>query len=177
MLKKDNYIKIGYFTIYKEDNFFIVDSGKTLKNNGKVYLNKNRILKKFNSLIEAKSFALLNLKKHKQIKPKTLYLVLILEEESNVIFVKVGITSKKFILRRFSKLYGYKNYKLDTILRRIDTTDAEKLETEIKDKLNKKRSVLKYRPLKKDFSGYSECYSFTSLNDILMIFDDITKNC
>jgi DNA-binding Lrp family transcriptional regulator len=88
----------------------------------------------------------------------------------------VGITSKKFILRRFSKDYGYEGYQLQTILRRIDTKDAEKLEEQIKDKLNKKRGVKKFRPLLENFSGYSECFTYDSLNDIVLIFDSLTKN-
>ena len=53
--------------------------------------------------------------------PKSLYLVLLKEEKSGNIFVKVGITSKKYIMRRFSKKYGYEGYTLEKILRRIDT--------------------------------------------------------
>jgi DNA-binding Lrp family transcriptional regulator len=85
--------------------------------------------------------------------------------------VKVGITSKKFIMRRFSKAYGYEGYVVDSILRRIDTPDAEKLEEEIKDKLNKKRSVKKYRPLLESFSGYSECFNILGLDEIINVFD------
>jgi len=103
--------------------------------------------------------------------PKSLYLVLIKEESSGKTFVKVGITSKKFIMRRFSKAYGYEGYVVDSILRRIDTPDAEKLEEEIKDKLNKKRSVKKYRPLLESFSGYSECFNILGLDEIINVFD------
>jgi DNA-binding Lrp family transcriptional regulator len=103
-------------------------------------------------------------------------LVLIKEESSGKTFVKVGITSKRFIMRRFSKAYGYDGYVVDTILRRIDTPDAEKLEEEIKYKLNKKRSVKKYRPLMESFSGYSECFNILGLDDIIKIFDESTKN-
>jgi len=60
---------------------------------------------------------------------------------------------------------------IESILRRIDTPDAEILEQEIKDTLNKKRSVKKYRPLLENFSGYSECYNLLCLDDILKIFD------
>jgi hypothetical protein len=70
-------------------------------------------------------------------------LVLIKEESTNKTFVKVGITSKKFIVRRFSKDHGYEGYTVESILRRIDMVDAEKVETEIKDKLNKKKTVKK----------------------------------
>lgn len=74
-------------------------------------------------------------------------------------------------MRRFSKAYGYEGYVVDTILRRIDDVDAEKLESQIKDKLNKKRSVKKYRPLLESFSGYSECFDYMCLNEIIEIFD------
>jgi len=103
-------------------------------------------------------------------------LVLIKEESSGKTFVKVGITSKRFIMRRFSKAYGYEGYIVETILRRIDTPDAEKLESDIKEKLNKKRSVKKYRPLLESFSGYSECFDYNGLEDIITIFDSLTKN-
>jgi hypothetical protein len=63
------------------------------------------------------------------------------------------------------------------MLRRIDTPDAEVWETKIKDELNKKRSVKKYRPVLESFSGYSECFNFNSIDDVLIIFDKITKNC
>jgi hypothetical protein len=64
---------------------------------------------------------------------------------------------------------------VESILRRIDTPDAEKLESEIKDKLNKKRSVKKYRPLLESFSGYSECFDLLSLEEIVKIFDSISS--
>ena len=78
-------------------------------------------------------------------------------------------------MRRFSKAYGYEGYVVESILRRIDTPYAEKLESEIKEKLNKKRSVKKYRPLLESFSGYSECFDYLSLDDILVIFDNCVK--
>ena len=99
------------------------------------------------------------------------------EEKTGKTFVKVGITSKRFILRRFSKDYGYEGYTLETILRRIDTKDAEKLEETIKEKLNKKRGVKKFKPLLENFSGYSECFSYDSVNEIISIFDSLTKDC
>jgi DNA-binding Lrp family transcriptional regulator len=103
--------------------------------------------------------------------------VLIKEVASGKTFVKVGITSKRFIMRRFSKAYGYDGYILESILRRVDTPDAEKYETEIKELLNKKRSVKKYRPLMESFSGYSECFDYTGLDDIIKIFDKISSTC
>jgi hypothetical protein len=78
-------------------------------------------------------------------------------------------------VRRFSKSYGYDGYVVETILRRIDTPNAEKLEKDIKDKLNKKRSVKKYRPLLESFSGYSECFDYLSLDEIINVFDTLTK--
>ena len=140
-------------------------------------------MKEFTTLEKAKEYVGLKLVKKSQEKkkkiaklPKSLYLVLIKEESSGKTFVKVGITSKRFIMRRFSKAYGYEGYVIDSILRRIDTPDAEKLEEEIKDKLNKKRSVKKYRPLMESFSGYSECFNILGLDDIIKIFDESTKN-
>ena len=79
-------------------------------------------------------------------------------------------------MRRFSKAYGYEGYVVETILRRIDTSEAERLESEIKDKLNKQRSVKKYRPVLESFSGYSECFDFMCLEDIIKIFDGLTKS-
>jgi hypothetical protein len=79
-------------------------------------------------------------------------------------------------MRRFSKAYGYDGYTLESILRRIDTPEAERLETEIKEKLNKKRSVKKYRPVLESFSGYSECFNYLCLDDIIEIFDKATKS-
>jgi hypothetical protein len=147
-------------------------------------VNQNRDRKEFKTLEQAKQYAVIKLSKHSKKKeeklktiPKSLYLVLIKEESSGKTFVKVGITSKRFIMRRFSKAYGYDGYVLESILRRIDTPEAERLESEIKEKLNKKRSVKKYRPLLESFSGYSECFDYTCLNDIIKIFDTLTSKC
>ena len=182
-------MKIGYYTIYqvttKGKIKYKVDSGKTLyiARFKKYVVNPYRDIKEFSTLEKAKEYVGLKLVKKSQEKkkkiaklPKSLYLVLIKEESSGKTFVKVGITSKRFIMRRFSKAYGYDGYVVDTILRRIDTPDAEKLEEEIKDKLNKKRSVKKYRPLMESFSGYSECFNILGLDDIIKIFDESTKN-
>lgn len=173
-----NQIKDGLSMSYE------VDSGMYiyLERFKKYILNKNRDVKTFKTLEKAENYVHIKLDKHKKVKekkinklPKSLYLVLIKEESTGKTFVKVGITSKKFIMRRFSKAYGYDGYVLESILRRIDTPHAEKLESEIKDKLNKKRSVKKYRPLLESFSGYSECFNFDSLSDIIKIFDQISK--
>ena len=187
-MSKELLCKIGYYSVYSEQTSksvkFIVDSGKTIKVSrfNKIILNPYRDLKEFDSLVKAKDYAKTKLKKKTKERdkklsklPKSLYLVLIKEESSGKTFVKVGITSKRFIMRRFSKAYGYEGYVVETILRRIDTPDAEKLESEIKDKLNKKRSVKKYRPLLESFSGYSECFDYDGLEDIIKIFDTLTK--
>jgi hypothetical protein len=181
-------LKIGYYTIYIEKTVkgtkYVVDSGKTLyvARFKKYIVNPYRDVKEFKSLDKAKEYVNLKLVKKTQDKkkkldslPKSLYLVLIKEEGTGITFVKVGFTSKKFIMRRFSKVHGYDGYILETILRRIDTPHAEKLETEIKDKLNKKRSVKKYRPVLKSFSGYSECFDYVCLDDIIKIFDESVK--
>lgn len=182
-------MKIGYYSIYEDKTSrgtkYVVDSGKTLyvARFKKYIVNPYRDVKEFKSLEKAKDYVGLKLVKKSQDKkkkinmlPKSLYLVLIKEESSGKTFVKVGITSKRFIMRRFSKAYGYEGYIVETILRRIDTPDAEKLEEKIKDKLNKKRSVKKYRPLLESFSGYSECFNILGLDEIIKVFDDLTKN-
>ena len=182
--------KIGYYTIYEiklgVKVTYRIDSGKLLyvAKFKKYIANPYREIKEFTSLDKAKKYIQTKLKKGfitKQKKidslPKSLYLILMKEESSGVLFVKVGITSKKFIMRRFSKSHGYEGYSIDTILRRIDTPHAEKLEEEIKEKIKKKRSIKKYRPLLESFSGYSECFDYNGLEDIIKIFDSMTKNC
>jgi hypothetical protein len=180
--------KMGYYSIYEiktnRGKKYMVDSGKTIyiERFKKTIANPYRDKKEFKSLELAKEYVGLKLVKRSQEKkkklkslPKSLYLVLIKEESSDKTFVKVGITSKRFIMRRFSKAYGYEGYTVESILRRIDSSNAEKLEEEIKDKLNKKRSVKKYRPLLETFSGYSECYELLNLDDIVKIFDDLVS--
>jgi DNA-binding Lrp family transcriptional regulator len=188
-MSKELVLKLGYYSIYCEKTLkgvkYVVDSGKTLyvARFKKTIVNPYRDVKEFKTLDKAKEYVGLKLVKKSQEKkkkidklPKSLYLVLIKEESSGKTFVKVGITSKRFIMRRFSKAYGYEGYIVESILRRIDTPDAEKLEGLIKDKLNKKRSVKKYRPLLESFSGYSECFNILGLDDIVKVFDDLTKN-
>jgi hypothetical protein len=171
-------IKDGLSTTYE------VDSGKYvfIERFKKYIVNKTRDVKTFKTLEKASDYVQIKLGNHKKQKekklskiPKSLYLVLIKEESTGKTFVKVGITAKRFIMRRFSKIYGYDGYVLESILRRIDTPDAEKLESEIKDKLNKKRSVKKYRPILESFSGYSECFNYNSLEDVLVIFDKVVS--
>ena len=187
-MSKELICKIGYYSVYSEKTTkgikYIADSGKTiyLARFKKYIINTNRDLKEFRTLDGLKKYVQGKLKiktKEREKKlskiPKSLYLVLIKEESSGKTFVKVGITSKRFIMRRFSKAYGYEGYVVETILRRIDTPNAEKLETDIKDRLNKKRSVKKYRPLLESFSGYSECFDYKCLEDIIEIFDTLTK--
>jgi nitrogenase molybdenum-iron protein alpha/beta subunit len=180
--------KKGYYSIFKITKkdivTFKVDSGKTiyLARFHKYIINPYRDVEEFKTLDMALKYVKAKLsKKTKQKKkilkklPKSLYLVLIREEKSNEIFVKVGFTSKKFIYRRFSKIHGYDGYTLETILRRVDTPFAEKLEKEIKDKIQKKRSIKKYRPLLESFSGYSECFNYKFIDEIIKIFDDSTN--
>ena len=190
MGKKELILKKGYYEINKiTENKVIkyeVDSGRYLfvARFKKYIVNPYRDKQSFNSIEKAKEYVGLKLIKQKKRKdnilktlPKSLYLVLIKEIESGKTFVKVGITSKKFIMRRFSKAYGYEGYILESILRRVDTPDAEKLESDIKEKLYKKRSVKKYRPLMESFSGYSECFDYTSLDEIIKVFDSMTNKC
>ena len=180
--------KMGYYSVYEDKTKkgvkYVVDSGKTLYINRlkKYIINPYRDIKEFKTLEKAKDYVSLKLVKKTQEKkkrldkiPKSLYLVLIKEEKTNRTFVKVGITSKRFIMRRFSKAYGYDGYVVESILRRIDTPDAEKLEEQIKEKLNKKRSVKKYRPILESFSGYSECFDLLSLEEIVKIFDELSS--
>jgi DNA-binding Lrp family transcriptional regulator len=180
--------KIGYYSIFEKKTNrgtkYVADSGKTIyiKNLKKHIINQNRDVKESTSLEKLKDYVKTKLntktkEKNKKIDelPKSLYLVLIKEESTGKTFVKVGITSKRFIMRRFSKVYGYEGYQLESILRRVDTPNAEELETKIKDELNKKRSVKKYRPVLESFSGYSECFNFNSLMDIVEIFDKIVS--
>jgi nitrogenase molybdenum-iron protein alpha/beta subunit len=180
---------MGYYSIFQEKTTkgvkYIVDSGKTIyiERLKKYIINPYRDLKEFKTVEKAKDYVTLKLKKKTVEKkkklsklPKSLYLVLIKEESTGKTFVKVGFTTKRFIMRRFSKVYGYDGYVLESILRRVDTPDAEKLESEIKEKLNKKRSIKKYRPILESFSGYSECFDYNGLNDIIKIFDTVSKN-
>ncbi len=177
--------KIGFYTIYKvttkTKTIYKVDSGKTIfiSRFKKKIVNPYRDVQEFTSLTKAKEYIKNKLSVHKKKKdvklskiPKSLYLVLIKEESTDKTFVKVGITSKRFLMRRFSKAYGYDGYVIESILRRIESPDSESLEAEIKDKLNKKRSIKKYRPILESFSGYSECFDFFNLNEIIEIFDD-----
>ncbi len=180
--------KIGYYSIFEKKTskgiVYVADSGKTIyiQNLKKYVINQNRDIKESKSIETLKKYVQSKLDKRSKEKekklskiPKSLYLVLIKEESTDKTFVKVGITSKRFIMRRFSKAYGYEGYVLESILRRVDTPNAEKLEEEIKEKLNKKRSVKKYRPILESFSGYSECFDFLCLNDIVKIFDSVVN--
>jgi hypothetical protein len=170
--------KLGYYTFSFENEKYKIDSGKIIYSSKlkKKIPNPYRDVKTFPTLNEAKSYVLekINEKKKKEnLEEKILYLVILKELSTNKLFVKVGITGQKTIRQRFSKIYGYNDYKIDTILRNIKISDAEHIESEIKDTLNKKRSVKKYRPILESFSGYSECYDYFNLNDIINIFDKI----
>jgi hypothetical protein len=182
-------LKMGFYSFYEKKSTtgkkYVVDSGKLIysKRFKKYSSNPYRDVKEFTNMEDAKKYVLKKLSKHTETKkkklkdlPKSLYLILMKEESSGKTFVKVGITSKKFIMRRFSKDYGYTGYQLETILRRIDTVDAEKLEEKIKDTLSKKIGVKKYKPLLESFSGYSECFSYDSLEEIVKVFDKLTKD-
>lgn len=179
-------LKMGFYSIFLDEKTkkFVVDSGKTitLKYLNKVVVNTNRDVKEFKDLDSAKAYVKIKLDKSKKKKakiikklPKSLYLILMKEEASGRTFVKVGITSKKFIAGRFSKEYGYEGYEIQSILRRVYSPHAEKYEKQIKDELNKKRSINKYRPLLENFSGYSECYDILNLDEIIRIFDKISS--
>ena len=188
MKKKTPVQKVGFYQINKlTDGLSVsyeVDNGANIyiARFKKYIVNPRRDRKEFKTIEKAKAYIKIKLSEHSTRKtnklkelPKSLYLVLIKEEVSGKTFVKVGITSKRFIMRRFSKAYGYEGYVLESILRRVDTPHAEDMETEIKDKLNKKRSVKKYRPLLESFSGYSECFDYDGLIDIVKIFDQIAS--
>lgn len=179
-------LKMGFYSIFSNEKTkkFIVDSGKTitLKYLKKVVINTNRDIKEFNSLDDAKAYVKIKLDKSKKKKakiikklPKSLYLILMKEESSGRTFVKVGITSKKLLASRFAKEYGYEGYEIQQILRRVYSPYSEKYEKMIKDELNKKRSINKYRPLLESFSGYSECYDILNLDEIIRIFDKISR--
>lgn len=177
--------KMGFYSIYEDKGRYVADSGKIIysKRFKKYYPNPYRDVKDFNTIESAKEYVFKKLSKHtkdkeKKIKslPKSLYLILMKEEQTGHTFVKVGITSKKFLFRRFSKDYGYKGYLIETVLRRIDTEKAEEIEQKIKDTLSKKRTVKKFRPILENFSGYSECFSYNSINEIIEVFDKLTKN-
>lgn len=177
--------KIGYYTFYEiKANLkttYRVDSGKTIyiEKYKKQVPNPYRDVKDFNTITKAKEYVskklLLKREEKNKKQRKSVYLILLKEESSGKTFVKVGFTTQKFIINRFSKFYGYGGYVVESILRRVDTPDAEKLEKEIKEELNKKRSIKKYRPLLETFSGYSECYDLLCLSDIINVFDGVVK--
>lgn len=178
-------LKVGYYSVYEINDGcsikYKVDSGSILylARFNKTIDNPYRDIKTFDSLDKAKGYVKAVLAKQKKKKTakiaklkKSLYLILMKEESSGVTFVKVGFTTKKFIGRRFSHEYGYQGYVIEKILRRVQTPKAVKLEKEIKDELKKKRAT-KYRPLLESFSGYSECFDYLCLDQIVKIFDDV----
>lgn len=176
--------KKGYYSFYQDKNKIIVDSGKTIlfPKINKIVINPYRDEKEFNTTDEANRYVYIKLQKQKKIKekklkqlPTSLYLIIMKEDASKKLFIKVGITTKKIILRRFSKDYGYEGYKISKILRKIVTShsNAELLESKILNELNKKWPIKKYRPLLENFSGYSECYDYLYLEQIINIFDKI----
>ena len=117
-MSKKHIKKIGYFDINEinknNTTLYEVDSGKLLyvKKYKKYVPNPYRIIKEFKTLTQAINFSKKSLEKQNKEKrkinvPKSVYLVILKEEKTNLLFVKVGITSKKFIINRFSKLFGY----------------------------------------------------------------------
>jgi len=181
--------KIGYYVVSeslgRRKRKIKVDSGETLylARAGKTIKNPYRDVKYFETVESATTYVKKVLSKKRKAKkkvlkklPKSLYLVLIREKTTNILFVKVGFTTKKYIYRRFSKKHGYEGYIIESILRRVNTPKAEILEERIKKQLNKKRSVKKYKPILESFSGYSECYDYMCLSDVLKIFDSIASN-
>jgi hypothetical protein len=175
--------KVGCYEISKiiekGEDVYIVDNGKYIfsKRTNKFSINKKHKIIKFNTFIEAKEYAKKKVKvfinkKNNKIKklPKSLYLVLLKEKKTKITFVKVGFTSKKFIIRRFSKEHGYEDYELLEVLRRVESPNSEQLEDEIKKEL-KNRNIKKYRPILESFSGYSECFDIENLEIIKSIFD------
>lgn len=182
--------KVGYVSIYeikgKTTTKYKIDSGKTItiRRLNKTVINKNRVLKEYKTkdgAIKAakRLVAASSLKRKRKLDKvtKSLYLVLIKEEKSKKTFVKVGITAKKYMSRRFSKEYGYEGYVVETVLRKIKSKNAAKMEKNIKVILNKKRSVHRYRPLLESFSGHTECFNYDGLQDIIKIFDaEVIKN-
>jgi len=182
-------LKKGFYTIYEIKKrgsvTYKVDSGKLLfVARFKKYIpNPYRDVKEFKTIESATNYVSKKLMVGKQRKkkvisklPKSLYFILMKEQKTGITFVKIGITSKKFILRRFSKYHGYEGYVIESILRRIDTPDAEKVEKKIHKTLKKKKSVKSYRPVLKTFGGYSECYDFKCFSEIAKVFDDCTKS-
>jgi hypothetical protein len=175
--------KIGCYEISKiiekGEDVYIVDNGKYLfsKRTNKFRINKKHKIVKFKTFIEAKEYCKKKVKvfikkKNNRIKklPKSLYLVLLKEKKTKITFVKVGFTSKKFIIRRFSKEHGYEDYELLEVLRRVESPKSEQLEDDIKKEL-KSRNIKKYRPILESFSGYSECFDIENLEIIKSIFD------
>lgn len=180
--------KVGYFTIKEViengQQIFVADNGKLVysKRFKKYYPNKNYIVKKSKDLSSLKKTLKTGMKKSLKKKekvlkklPKILYLVIFDEKSTNKKFVKVGFTTKKLVSRRFSTEYGYEGYVIFKVLRKFNDVNADKLESRIKTDLNKHPLIKKYRPVLKEFSGYSECYSFDNMELIMEIFDRITK--
>ena len=70
----------------------------------------------------SKKLMISNKKKKKLDKlPKSLYLVLLKEENQVIYLLRWVLHLKKYIMRRSLKKYGYEGYTLEKILRRIDT--------------------------------------------------------
>jgi len=181
--------KRGYYTIYEKKRGTVisykVDNGKTLfvARFNKTIPNPYRDVKEFKTLSGAQRYIDRKLKKSKNIKkkkldklPKSLYFILMKEKKTGITFIKIGITTKKFIMRRFSKRHGYDGYTVESVLRRIDTPKAEEIEKKIHSKLKSTKGVKKYKPLLESFGGYSECYDGKSFDKVSKVFDSFTNN-
>lgn len=181
--------KIGIYNITESicgnKKIYIADNGKLIysKRFKKYYPNRNHIKKEFKTLESLKKFAKGEVQKFiknkdKKLKklPKILYLIIFDETSTGKQFIKVGFTSKRFVARRFSKDYGYEGYVINTVVRKVNNIDADKIEDKIKREINKKRTIKKYRPVLREFSGYSECFNISHTEEIIQIFDTIVKN-
>lgn len=180
--------KVGYFTITETvvggKKKYIGDSGKLIysKRFKKFFPNRNRILKESTNLTALKKTLQTILKKGMVKKEKVLktldkhlYLVIFLEKSTKVKFVKVGFTTKKIIYRRFGKEYGYEDYNVETVVRKFTSKDADKIEDKLLKTLKGDKSIKRFRPKDRKFSGYSECFDFTSLDMITKTFDKFTE--
>ena len=184
MIKDKEILVIGSYKIYERINGqhkkYIVDSGEYIfsKRFKKYFINKHRIIKEFGNLDDAKAFIYKKFDKSKKSRErkldklkKFLYLVKIREEKTNIDFIKVGFTRTKLMMNRFSHKHGYEGYTILDIILKKELPNAEVIEENIKNELNN-RSVKKYRPILKDFSGYSECYDISNFE---LIKEVVTK--
>lgn len=175
-------IKIGFFTIEFKNNKYIVENEKILidKKTKKPYPNKKYVKKIFTDLGKAKLFAEVStvnfkkeLREYKEELPDTLYFIAFENIKTKKKFVKIGITAKKHVKDRFSKEFGYKDYKIIEIIKIHKIEKAILLETKLKNEISNNITIKKYKP--ENFSGYSECFEYDNKNEILKIFNNIIK--